>query len=44
MKKICEKENVMICQYDLLLFVEKINVYDENLQVDNNALFNYVSA
>lgn len=25
MKKICEKENVMICQYDLLLFVEKIN-------------------
>ena len=25
MKKICEKENVMICQFDLLLFVEKIN-------------------
>ena len=25
MKKICEKENVMICQYDLLLFVEIIN-------------------
>ena len=25
MKKICEKENVMICQYDLVLFVEKIN-------------------
>ena len=25
MKKICEKENVMICKYDLLLFVEKIN-------------------
>ena len=25
MKKICEKENVMICQYDLVPFVEKIN-------------------
>ena len=28
----------------ITLFVEKLNVYDENLQVDNNALFNYVSA
>ena len=25
MKKICEKENVMICKYDLVPFVEKIN-------------------
>ena len=25
MKKICENENVMICKYDLVPFVEKIN-------------------